>query len=52
MTTPPLCTGETLLKILGSFHEEKRHCAFLAAETLQEALNDYMIKGIRMESLL
>ncbi len=38
-------TGETILKILGSFPEEYRHCAFLAADTLQDALNDYMIKG-------
>jgi len=38
-------TGETILKILGSFPEKKRHCAFLAADTLQDALNDYMIKG-------
>ena len=38
-------TGETILKILGSVPEEKRHCAFLAAETLQEALNDYMKRG-------
>ena len=40
-------TGETILKILGSFPEESRHCAFLAADTLQDALNDYMIKGTR-----
>ncbi len=40
-------TGETILKILGSFPEENRHCAFLAADTLQDALNDYMIKGTR-----
>ena len=38
-------TGETILKILGSFPEENRHCAFLAADTLQDALHDYMIKG-------
>ena len=40
-------TGETILKILGNFPEENRHCAFLAADTLQDALNDYMIKGTR-----
>ena len=34
-------------QILGSFPEESRHCAFLAADTLQDALNDYMIKGTR-----
>ena len=37
-------TGDTLMEIVGSFPEEEAHCAFLAAETLQEALNDYMIK--------
>jgi len=40
-------TGETILKILGKFPEENRHCAFLAADTLQDALNDYMTKGAR-----
>ena len=40
-------SGETILKILGSFPEENRHCAFLAADTLQDALSDYMIKGTR-----
>ena len=38
-------TGNTILKILGKFPEENRHCAFLAADTLQDALHDYMIKG-------
>jgi nitrogen fixation protein NifU and related proteins len=37
-------TGETILGILGVFPEEDRHCAYLAAETLQEALGDYMQK--------
>jgi nitrogen fixation NifU-like protein len=37
-------TGEMILDILSGLPEEKRHCAFLAAETLQEALNDYMRK--------
>lgn len=37
-------TGEAILERLGGFPEEERHCAFLAAETLQEALHDYMIK--------
>jgi nitrogen fixation NifU-like protein len=40
-------SGDTILKILGSFPEENRHCAFLAADTLQDAFNDYMIKGTR-----
>ena len=47
-------TGETILKILGSFPEENRHCAFLAADTLQAALNNYMSKRtgeVRKEEL-
>ena len=37
-------TGETLLGILEVFPEEDQHCAFLAAATLQRALDDYMRK--------
>jgi nitrogen fixation protein NifU and related proteins len=37
-------TGEVILDLLGGLPEENRHCAFLAAETLQEALEDYMGK--------
>jgi nitrogen fixation NifU-like protein len=36
-------TGEAILARIGRFPEENRHCAFLAAETLQEALNRYML---------
>jgi nitrogen fixation protein NifU and related proteins len=35
-------TGETILDILGGLPKDDRHCAFLAAATLQAALNDYM----------
>jgi len=37
-------TGETILEKLGGFPEKDRHCAFLAAETLHKAVNDYIIK--------
>lgn len=37
-------TGEAILEKLEKLPEEDEHCASLAAETLQEALNDYMIK--------
>jgi len=37
-------SGETILEVLGGLPEEDRHCALLAAETLQEALDDYMRK--------
>ena len=40
-------TGEAVLKKIGRFPKDDEHCAFLAAETLQEALNNYMIAGIR-----
>ena len=39
-------TGDAILEKLGRFPEEDRHCAFLAAETLQEALNRYMAKTV------
>jgi len=43
-------TGEAILKELGGLPEEERHCAFLSADALQEALNDYMIKQKRSET--
>ena len=38
-------TGEKILNKLGRFPKEDEHCAFLAAETLQAALNHYMMNG-------
>ena len=35
-------TGERILEKLGTFPEEDRHCAFLAAGAVQEALHQYM----------
>lgn len=35
-------TGDEILERLGGLPEEDEHCAFLAVETLQEALSDYM----------
>jgi nitrogen fixation protein NifU and related proteins len=37
-------TAQCILGLLGDFPKEQEHCAFLAAETLQEALHNYMIK--------
>ncbi len=37
-------TGESIIETIGGLPEAEKHCAFLAAETLQEALNDYMIR--------
>jgi nitrogen fixation NifU-like protein len=36
-------TGEAILELFGCFPKEDQHCAFLAAEALQKALNNYMI---------
>jgi nitrogen fixation NifU-like protein len=37
-------TGEAIIEKLGGLPEEDKHCAFLSADALQEALNDHMIK--------
>lgn len=36
--------GEVIMETLEGLPKEDEHLAFLAAETLQQALNDYMIK--------
>jgi nitrogen fixation NifU-like protein len=41
--------GEMIKEILGGLPEEDEHCADLAAETLQAALNDYMVKVVKKE---
>ena len=40
-------TGQDILEKLGGLPGEEQHCAFLAGETLQEALHDYMTKQQR-----
>jgi nitrogen fixation NifU-like protein len=37
-------SGEDILMKLGGLPKEDEHCAFLAAATLHEAINSYMIK--------
>jgi nitrogen fixation NifU-like protein len=37
-------TGEAILAKLGTFPKEDEHCAYLAAETMQKALQLYMTK--------
>ena len=37
-------TGEAIMQELGGLPTDDTHCASLASETLQEALNDYMVK--------
>jgi nitrogen fixation protein NifU and related proteins len=36
-------TGNIILEKLGGLPKENEHCAFLAAEALQQALHDFMI---------
>ncbi|MCK5311303.1 MAG: iron-sulfur cluster assembly scaffold protein [Desulfobacteraceae bacterium] len=40
----PEITGESILNRLGEVPKDEQHCAFLAASTIQEAIDDYMIK--------
>jgi len=42
-------TGEKILEALNVFPKEDEHCAFLAAETLQEALTNFMKKRNRSQ---
>ena len=44
-------TGETIIEVLGGLPEKDRHCAFLAAEALQEALDNHMRPPQRKEDL-
>lgn len=44
-------TGDKIIKILGCFPEEDQHCAFLAVESLQEALHDYMLKQTQKKNV-
>jgi nitrogen fixation protein NifU and related proteins len=40
----PDITGELILSRLGTVPKDEQHCAFLAASTIQEAIDDYMNK--------
>ena len=42
-------TGDAILEKVENFPEEDQHCAFLSADALQEALNEYMVKKQRSE---
>jgi len=44
-------TGADVLKELGTFPKDEEHCAALAAETLQEALHQYMLNETGQRSL-
>lgn len=42
-----LIGGDSILQVLRQLPEEERHCAFLAAEALQDAIHAWMIKPRR-----
>ncbi|MDD5451894.1 MAG: iron-sulfur cluster assembly scaffold protein [Desulfovibrionales bacterium] len=37
-------SGEAILSAIGGLPKDHEHCAFLAAETLQAAANDYLVR--------
>jgi nitrogen fixation protein NifU and related proteins len=39
-------TGEDVLERIDTFPESERHCAFLAIETLHEAVNDSLVRMV------
>ena len=42
--------GDTVLEALGALPEEEHHCAYLAAETLQLAIHEWMLKELKLEN--
>jgi len=42
-------SGEVIMERLGGLPKEDEHLAFLAAQTLQQAVNDYMMKKAKGE---
>ena len=43
-------SGDVIMQELGGLPTDDAHCASLAAETLQEALNDFMLKKAKKKS--
>jgi nitrogen fixation NifU-like protein len=43
-------TGEAILEALGHLPDNETHCAFLAAESVQEALHAYMLKTVTKQN--
>ncbi len=39
-------TAESIIKEIGRLPEDDKHCAYLAAETIQEALDDFMTSRV------
>ncbi|MBM9514305.1 iron-sulfur cluster assembly scaffold protein [Desulfogranum marinum] len=40
-------TGEDVLNKIGQFPEQEEHCAYLAIKTVQDAVNNYMVKKVQ-----
>ena len=45
-----LIGGDTILGILKGLPEEEHHCAYLAAEALQVAIHEWMLKKLKFEN--
>ena len=45
-----LIDGDTILEILKGLPEEEHHCAYLAAEALQVAIHEWMLKKLEFEN--
>lgn len=41
--------GEDVLREIGTFPEAEEHCAYLAVQTLQEAINNFLISQAKSE---
>jgi nitrogen fixation NifU-like protein len=44
-----LIGGDTILEILNGLPYEEHHCAYLAAETLQVAIHEWLLQGSEPE---
>ena len=42
-------TGDSILSAVGGLPDDHRHCAFLAANSLQVAADDYLVKQARKQ---
>jgi len=45
-----LIGGDTILEILNGLPDEEHHCAYLAAEALQVAIHEWMLKKLKLEN--
>lgn len=45
-----LIGGDTILEVLKGLPEEEYHCAYLAAEALQVAIHEWMLKKLKLEN--